>query len=201
MIEVNINNVIKEVEQIVEKACSSDTNVFGYGIWTHHILHVVRIGKNLAERFNADPEIVEIAALLHDYAGIKDHSLHKEHHMHSAIEGGKILKDLNYPEQKIEAVKHCIKNHRGSVPGKRGRPEAECLASADAIAHIEYLPSLFYLAYAKFDMEIDDGANWIRKKLTRTYKKINPEIRHLIDEKYNAALLMTDRVANTKKLV
>ena len=199
MREVNSNNVIKEVEQIVEKACSSDTNVFGYGIWTHHILQVAMIGKKIAERFNADPEIVEIAALLHDYAGIKDHSLHKEHHMHGAVEGGKILTDLNYPEQKIEAVKHCIKNHRGSVPGKRGTPEAECLASADAIAHIENVPSLFYLAYAKFDMEIDDGADWIRKKLNRTWNKINPEIRYLVEEKYNAALLMTDRVSKYKK--
>ena len=78
MREVNSNYVIKEVQRIVEKACSRDTNVFGYGIWVHHILHVVKIGKKLAERFGADPEIVEIAALLHDYAGIKDHSLHKE---------------------------------------------------------------------------------------------------------------------------
>jgi uncharacterized protein len=182
------NCVIKEVEQIVEKACSRDTNVFGYGIWTHHILHVVSIGKNVAEQFGADPEIVEIAALLHDYAGIKDHSLHKEHHIYGAIEAEKILKDLNYPEQKIKSVKHCIENHRGSIPGKRGTPEAECLASADAIAHIENVPSLFYLAYAKFDKEIDDGADWIRKKLTRTYKKINPEIRHLVEDKYKSAL-------------
>lgn len=189
MRELNSNKVIKEVQQIVEKACSRDTNVFGYGIWTHHILQVVKIGKKLAEQFSADPEIVEIAALLHDYAGIKDHSLHKDHHIHGAIEAEKILKELNYPEQKIEAVKHCIENHRGSVPGKRGTPEAECLASADAIAHIENVPSLFYLAYAKFDMEIDEGEDWIRKKLNRTYKKINPEFRHLVEEKYNSAII------------
>ena len=189
MIEVNSKNVIREVKQIVEKACSRDTNVFGYGIWTHHILQVVKIGKKLAERFGADSEIVEIAALLHDYAGIKDHSMHKEHHIQGAIEAGKILKDLNYPEQKIEAVKHCIENHRGSIPGKRGTLEAECLASADAIAHIENVPSLFYLAYAKFDRGIEEGADWIRKKLTRTYKKINPEFRHLVEEKYNSAMI------------
>jgi len=188
MREVNSNYVIKKVEQIVEDACKRDTNVFGYGIWVHHILHVVRIGKKLAERFDADPEIVEIAALLHDYAGIKDHSLHKEHHIHGAIEAEKILKDLNYSEQKIEAVKHCIENHRGRVAGKRGTPEAECLASADAIAHIDNVPSLFYLAYAKFDMGIDEGADWIGKKLNRTWKKINPEFRYLVEYKYKSAL-------------
>ena len=189
----------KEIQKMVEEACKAETNVFGYNIWTHHITQVVGIGNKLAKRFNADPEIVEIAALLHDYAGIKDHSLHKEHHIHGAIEAEKILTDLNYPEQKIEAVKHCIENHRGSVPGKLGTPEAECLASADAIAHIENVSSLFYLAYAKFDMGIDEGAAWIRKKLSRTWNKINPEIRYLVEEKYSAALLMTDRVSKYKK--
>jgi len=188
MTEANSKYLIKEVEHIVEKACSCDTNVFGYGIWTHHILHVVRIGKKLAEQFDADPEIVEIAGLLHDYAGIKDHRLHKEHHTHGAIEAEKILRNLNYPVQKIEAVKHCIEHHRGSIPGKRGTPEAECLASADAIAHIDNLPSLFYLAYAKFDKGIDEGTDWIHKKLNRTWKKINPEFRYLIEEKYKSAI-------------
>ena len=188
MSEVNSNRVIKEVKQKVEKVCSLDSNVFGYGIWTHHILHVVRIGKMLAEQFGADTEIVEIAALLHDYAGIKDHKLHKEHHIHGAIAAEKILRNLNYPAQKIKAVKHCIENHRSSIPGKRGTPEAECLASADAIAHIENVPSLFYLAYAKFDREIDEGAEWIRKKLNRTWKKINPQFRYLVEEKYKSAI-------------
>ena len=71
----------KEIEKIVGEACRAETNVFGYGIWAHHILQVVKISKKLAKRFSADPEIVEFGALLHDYAGIKDHSLHKEHHI------------------------------------------------------------------------------------------------------------------------
>ena len=196
MIEVNSNRVIQEVEDIVEKACSRDTNVFGYGIWTHHILHVVRIGKKLAKQIGADPEIVEIAALLHDYAGIKNHKLHKEHHIHGANEAEKILKNLNYSEQKIKAVKHCIEKHRGSIPGKRGTPEAECLASADAIAHIENIPSLFYLAYTKFDRGIDEGADWIHKKLNRTWKKINPEFRNLIEEKYKSAINVVTKNEN-----
>jgi len=45
-----------------------------------------------------------------------------------------------------------------------------------------------YLAYAKFDVGIDDGADWIRKKLNRTWNKINPEIRYLVEEKYKSAM-------------
>ncbi len=180
--------VIKEIEKIVEEACKAETNVFGYGIWTHHITQVVKIGKKLAEQFNADPEIVELSALLHDYAGIKDRTLHKEHHIHGVIEAEKILKNLEYPEEKIEAVKHCIKKHRGSVQNDKRSPEAECLANADAIAHIENVPSLLCLAYVKLEMEIDEGVDRVRKKLERSWKKLNPEMKKTIKDKYDASI-------------
>ncbi len=180
--------VIKEIEKIVRAACKAETNVFGYGIWTHHITQVVKIGKKLAEQFNADPEIVEISALLHDYAGIKDHTLHKEHHIHGAIEAEKILKKLNYPTKKIKTVKHCIETHRGSVKSNKKSPEAECLTNADAIAHIENIPSLLYLAYVKFEMEIDEGVERVRKKLRRSWNKLNPDMKKILKGKYEAAI-------------
>ncbi|MGD8306145.1 MAG: hypothetical protein PVF17_05795, partial [Ignavibacteria bacterium] len=62
--KLNSKSVIKHLEQLVEKACASENNIFGYGIWTHHIKDVVRISKELAKIINADSEIVEIAALL-----------------------------------------------------------------------------------------------------------------------------------------
>jgi uncharacterized protein len=177
----------KEIEKIVEEACKAETNVFGYGIWTHHITQVVKIGKKLAGQFNADPEIVKISALLHDYAGIKDHKLHKEHHIYGAIEAEKILKKLNYPSDKIEAVKHCIENHRGSMKSGKKSPEAECLTNADAIAHIENIPSLLYLVFVKFEMDIDDGVERVRKKLKRSWNKLNPDMKNIIKDKYEAA--------------
>ena len=78
------------IEQIVEQACAADTNIFGYDIWTHHILKVIENTKRLALRFDADPEIVELAALLHDYANIKDKSLYEDHHIHGPIEAEKL---------------------------------------------------------------------------------------------------------------
>jgi|SRR6266849_2007977 len=62
-----------------------------------------------------DPEIVEVAALLHDYASVKDKSLYEGHHIHGPLEAEKILKEFRYPPQKIEAVKHCIEAPRASV--------------------------------------------------------------------------------------
>lgn len=55
------------------------TNYFGYGAWTHHILHVVKYAKLMAKKLNADTEVVEIASLLHDYASIINYDFYEDH--------------------------------------------------------------------------------------------------------------------------
>jgi uncharacterized protein len=175
------------VRSIVEEACKKETNKYGYGIWSHHIVLVVKYGKLLAQRLEADPEIVETAALLHDYASIKEESLTSDHHLHSAQEADKILRSLGYPEDKITAVKQCIVSHRGSNNLEKQTVEAICLASADAIAHIDQIPSLFYLVFVQHQMDIDEGTVWIRAKLERSWNKLCPEGKEMIRHKYEAA--------------
>ena len=175
------------VRRIVEEACKQETNKYGYGIWSHHIVLVVKYGKLLAQRLEADPEIVEIAALLHDYASIKEESLTPDHHLHSAQEADKILRSFGYPEDKITAVKQCIVSHRGSRNVEKQTAEAVCLASADAIAHIDQIPSLFYLVFVQHQMEIDEGTAWVRAKLERSWNKLCPEGKEMIKDKYEAA--------------
>ena len=33
-------HMIEEIEKIVEAACKSESNLYGYGIWSHHIIHL-----------------------------------------------------------------------------------------------------------------------------------------------------------------
>lgn len=180
--------MIEEIERVVREACAKDTNIFGYGIWTHHITQVVKNGKRLAPVFNADPEIVEIAALLHDYASVKDKALYEEHHIYGPREAEKILKQLGYPAEKIEAVKHCIETHRGSVVKEKITAEAKCLANADAMSHIEQVSSLLHLAFVQHKMGIDEGREWVRKKLERSWNKLDPQVQDMVREKFNSAL-------------
>lgn len=180
--------LIQEIEKIVEKACATDTNIFGYGIWTHHITEVAKQAKRIAPLFGADPEVVEIAALLHDYASVKDEALYEEHHLHGPIEAEQILMRFDYPPEKTEAVKHAIAAHRASVQVQRRSAEATCLAHADAMTHILHVPSLMYLAYVQHGMGIDEGAAWVKAKLERSWAKLQPEVQALITEAYAAAL-------------
>ena len=184
MIEVIRNGI----EQIVEQACAADTNIFGYDIWPHHILKVVENAKQLAPRFDADPEIVEIAALLHDYASIKDKALYADHRIHGPIEAEKLLKHFGYPEKKREAVKEAIATHRASVSVEHRSAEGACLANADAMSHIQQVPSLLYLAYIHHGMGIDEGRMWVKAKLQRSWQKLREDVQDLVRDKYEAAL-------------
>ena len=183
-----IETVRNSIEEIVEQACAADTNIFGYDIWTHHILKVIENTKRLAPLFDADLEIVELAALLHDYASIKDKALYKDHHIHGPIEAEKLLKRFGYPEEKTKAVKDAIATHRASVRVEHQSAEGACLANADAMSHIEQVPSLLYLAYIHHEMGIDEGQRWVKAKLQRSWQKLRADVQDLIRDEYEAAL-------------
>ena len=176
--------MIEKIESIVEDACKNDSNAFGYGIWSHHIVYVVKYAKQLAEKLGADLEIVEIAALLHDYAGIKDHTMAKEHHIYGAVEAKRILIEFNYPKDRIQMVMDCIITHRGSVLMKRLTQEAECIASADAMTHVFQVPSLLHLAYVTHGMGIDEGKEWVLKKIERSMNKLCLEANEMVYAHY-----------------
>lgn len=176
--------LINKLFSLVEEACKAETNRFGYGIWTHHIKPMVPVAQELAALVGADLEIVTIAALLHDYAGIKDGKKRVEHHIHGAEEAERILSENGYPNEKIELVKRCVLSHRSSVRSKRHTKEEQCIADADAIVHIEQLPSLFYVAYHEVGMGIDEGAEWVKAKIGRDWNKMSRNGKRIIKDKY-----------------
>ena len=184
--------MIEEISEIVEEACKKETNYFGFGAWTHHILPVVKYAKIMAEKLHADKEIVEIAALLHDYAGIKDHALYEDHHLHGAMLAEQILKEFNYPPNKIEQIKHCIISHRGSKLTQKNSKEALCLADADSMAHFDSIPSLFYLAFSSHKMNIDEANDWLMQKLERSWNKLSPQAKSIVKNKYEASKLLLE---------
>lgn len=180
--------LIEDIAAIVEAACAAPTNEFGPGIWSHHIVQVVANGRRLAPLLGADPEIVELAALLHDYASICDARLYAQHHLHSADAAERLLAERGYPAERIRAIRHCIETHRGSMSAHRATPEAVALANADAMSHIQQVPSLLYLAYVRRGMAVEEGAAWVRAKLERTWRKLTPAVQDLIHAEYAAAL-------------
>lgn len=182
---------LSNLEPVVEEACAADSNAFGYGIWTHHITQVIENSRELAPLYEADREIVELAALLHDYASVKDESLYEDHHIHGPREAERLLENEGYPEERIEEVKQCIKKHRGSVEGSRVTPEARCLTSADAMAHVQHPHSLLFLAYTEHGMGIDEGAVWVHEKIQRSWEKMDEIAQDVIRDRYEVVARFT----------
>ena len=70
----------------------------------------------------------------------------------------------------------------------RRSPEAVCLANADAMTHIEQVPSLLHLVFVQHGMGTDEGTAWVKAKLQRSWNKLNPEVQALVQNHYEAAL-------------
>lgn len=183
-------NIIEKVIKIIENDAKKKTNFFGIGGF-EHILDVNKYAKLLANKRNADEEVVQLAALFHDYSSLLDKKYIKEHKVHSGIKAEEILLKFHYPKEKIEIIKDAIYCHRGSKKRRKKTIEAKCLADADAMAHFVEIPDLFYLAYATYKIKNrKEAKKFVREKLGRSWGKISPDAKQLIKKEYQAAKII-----------
>jgi len=180
-------DILKYLQNEIYSRCQKPTNRFGMGCY-YHIEAVVKNGELLAEKYNADKEIVMIAAWLHDVASITDYDLYENHHIHGAEMAYDILSKLSYDESKILKVQACIRSHRGSVTFDKKSIEELCVADADAISHFDSVPSLLYLAYVERKMDIDEGIQFVKGKLERSFCKLSKESKEYYREKYQQVM-------------
>ena len=171
----------------VKERCEQPTNAYGIGAWDHHIKIVYELAKQYSKEYDADTEIVALAALLHDIASVTDVTYTEEHHIIGAQIAEEILTVENYPMEKIELIKKCILNHRGSKLVDKTSPEEICIADADAMAHFYSIPSLFSMVYREKKLSIDEGTKFIMDKLERSYNKMSEKGRVLVKRQYDSA--------------
>ena len=189
---MNSTKLIQTLENIVEEDCKKKSNFFGYRAWETHIKIVIKLSKQLAEVLGADKEIVIIAAILHDYANILDKDNEPKHHIIGSNIARELLKSYNYDEKKTDLVCKAIYSHRGSTNIERLSNEEICLASADAMANIDQIPSLLHMVYVNKGMSVSEGAKIVIAKLNRAWNKLCPEAKEMIRDKYEAAKVLLD---------
>ena len=177
------DDIVKYLKTEVRNRAENKNNKFGIGV-LYHIEAVVRNAEILANKYNADKEICIIAAWLHDIASITDYKLYEEHHIHGTKIASEILRKFEYDDNKIELVKACILNHRGSIDNKRLSKEEQIVADADAISHFDSIPSLLYLAYRERNMNIEEGKDFVKSKLERSFRKLSDESKIFYKEKF-----------------
>jgi uncharacterized protein len=100
-----------------------------------HVLRVLHAAERIGNELGADTVVLRAAALLHDAAGAKPgpESGRQTHEQASAAFAADVLRGEGWPEDRIEAVAHCIRSHRyRSVEAPRTL-EAKILYDADKL--------------------------------------------------------------------
>ncbi|MBT4805745.1 HD domain-containing protein [Candidatus Woesearchaeota archaeon] len=177
--------MIEKVKEAVLKVADEDE-------WKFHLSLVVKYAKHLAKIEKVNMEIVELAALLHDIGRIKFGG--KDHEITGVPEAEKILKRLDYSDEIIEEVKHCIESHRAGVNRPAKTKIAEIIRDADAISHFDIIPILIQIGLKKYDGDIRKAVKLVHKKIDRDWnnKMHLPESKRLVEEKYKAAKLLLE---------
>lgn len=156
-----------------------------YNIYREHIQYVYKYVVLLSKNKNVDIEVLELSALLHDIA-MTDISLDRSrHNEYGAAIAEQILRENNYPEDKIKLVKKCILNHSSKRIDYRTTEEEKILVDADGLSHFDSINNLYSLAHNVMELNEEDTIKFIHDKLTRDYYEISDELKYLIKDKYN----------------
>lgn len=182
---MNITELIKEeLLKRTEEFKEQD----GYDFWGDHIQYVVENAVYLAKKYDADVEIVELGALLHDIAMPSNICSREEHHIYGEKIAQELLEKYHYPKDRIERVKQCVLNHRGSKDLPRNTIEEECVADADVMAHFDSIPSLFKLAFQDQNLDLNEGIEFVKNKLKRDYNKLSSRTKNLLENRYHTIM-------------
>jgi len=168
------------VERIYKNSPFYDHTIYA------HVVLVAGIASATATQLGGNGPIAYLAGLLHDIGAAVEGP--KEHHKTGEEIAKKILADLAYPEDVINAVQYCIFGHRGSVKGKRETIEAKCVASADGLVHFHQIPALFAVALLKKGLSSREAGEWVKDKLERSWQKMLPMHTKKARKRYKAVM-------------
>lgn len=176
-----ISLVEKEVKgKIEEYKINSEDN---YDYWNEHIKYVYAESKLLAEKYDADIEIVSLGALLHDIALICKVGDRKDHNINGKILAEQILKKYDYPEDKMNKVLGCVYNHRSSKNATNN--EELCVADADILAHFDNIPMLFNSAFNRNQIALKDVREWMKQFFEKDYNDLSDRTKNEFKERYD----------------
>lgn len=185
-----MKKIISEVYDEVKARCMAPSNAYGIGAWDHHIELVYKLATANHEFYNADHDIVAIAALLHDVASVTNKDFTEEHHIIGVRIAEEILSKYELTNDQLELIKQCILNHRGSRLVEKTTPEEICIADSDAMAHFYSVPSLLRMVYVEKGLSIDEGSEFVLNKLERSYVKLSEKGKNLVQAQYDAAKVL-----------
>jgi uncharacterized protein len=182
-------NIVEEIRKFVKEECLKPSSKYGFEPFEYHFEPTVEWADKLVDKLGGDREVVLIATWLHDIGSILDGR--KNHHLTGPEIAEEKLRELNYPQEKIELVKKCILNHRGSLNNKRETIEEQIVAEADVISNFDNVVGIISTALIYENKTEGEAKQEVLKKLERKWKQLHfEESRKLIKPKLKAVRLL-----------
>ncbi|MCK5475280.1 MAG: HD domain-containing protein [Candidatus Pacebacteria bacterium] len=184
-------NVIEEIKIFVENECKKPSSKYGYDPFLYHFIPMVEYAEKLSDELGGDKEIIMIASWLHDIGAIIYGR--KDHHITGAQIAEEKLKELKYPIERIELVKKCILNHRGSQKNNAESIEEHIVAEADIMSNFDNIGGIFKAAFVYEGKDQGQARDSVREKLENKWKQLHFESsKKIIRPKYEAMKILLD---------
>ena len=178
-----IENIKSEIMLLSEKFMMEAPD--RYDMWEEHVKYVVREALALARKYDADLEIVELGALLHDVATIAKIGTRQDHHITGAEIAQAMLEEYGYPQGRIDQVKGCVLHHRS---GKNATNNEElCVADADILAHFDNVPMLLNVFFKKLyvsNMTLPELRNKMKEFFDHDYNDLSERTKEEFSGRY-----------------
>jgi uncharacterized protein len=179
--------IVASIKEYVLSECRSSKNVFGPAFFEEHLLVVLEYGRRLAAVLDADAEIVELAAYLHDLAAIGDIALIPKHHLLGADLARQVLQRHNYPPARIERVAQCVASHSAPVQVGGGSPEEVCISNADAMSQIARPVYWLYYVFRVRQFDFETARTWYRQRVDSNWSQLIQPAKDMIEKEYRLA--------------
>lgn len=178
-------DIVRQIENEVRVYSEEykNTSEDHYDFWNEHIKYVYKESAYLAEKYNADMEIVQLGALLHDIALILRIGERRDHHINGRDAAEKILSRYAYPDDKMARVLGCVYNHRSSKNATN--IEELCVADADILAHFDNIPMLFNCAYNRSGVNLNGVRDWMRGAFEGDFDDLSEKTKEDFKVKYD----------------
>jgi len=183
---------VKEIKEFVEEECKKPGSKYGYEPFNHHFEPTAKHAEKLANKLGGDKEVILISAWLHDIGSI----IHgrDNHHITGTEIAQKKLNELKYPEEKVEMVKKCISNHRGSNSFDTESIEEQILIEADTMSNFNNISGIFKAAFVYENLNQKEAGKAVKDKLENKYKQLRfEESKKIVKPLYDATMKLLSK--------
>lgn len=184
--------VEKMRQEIMERSARFEEQTKGtkdeYNIYREHIQYVYKYVVLLSKDKNIDKEVLELSALLHDIS-MTDITLDRSRHNEFGADiAEQLLRESNYPEDKVQLVKKCILNHSKKRREYRTTEEEQILVDADGLSHFDAIKKLYSLPSLVMGLSEEDSVRFVQDKLTGDYNELSDDLKSMVKEKYDRVM-------------